>query len=182
MQPTTLRLQRDVLDALDDEYAEYGYSDRSDYIRDIIAHRDPPYETTPTTADYDYATTADYERLQDFVDDLEARVAELERGRESEAADTPPTAAPEAVRSGVGEAAEDRSSASEPQGASGEDGVAEWVAEHGPVNRADIVEAFEAEWQERGIKPDSWWRRHGRPELEAAGAEFTRNVGWSIND
>ena len=58
--------------------------------------------------------------------------------------------------------------------------VVEWVRQNQPVSRKDIVRAFEDEIEARHIKPDSWWRRHGRPELEQAGAEYTRNVGWMI--
>lgn len=54
-----------------------------------------------------------------------------------------------------------------------------WVRENQPVSKADIVENCVPE-DYKG-QADSWWRRHGRADLEDAGAEFTRNVGWTID-
>ena len=56
--------------------------------------------------------------------------------------------------------------------------VVAWVREHQPVERSEIINAFEEEIEQRGIKAESWWTRHVRPQLEESGAEFTRNVGW----
>lgn len=75
---------------------------------------------------------------------------------------------------------EQPSSAVEPQGSGVEKAVVQWVRANQPASRADIVEAFADEIEELGIKPKSWWVRHARPELKAAGADFERNVGWWI--
>jgi|GEM_PF-5072884 len=163
MKPTTIRLPADTLEALDSEYGEYGYGDRSEYIRAIIEHRDPPFETTATTNVADRPTTEDYQRLRDRVDELEARLDDLEGGSLVQSANQESTAP---------------SPPAEPQGSTAEDDVVAWVREHQPVSRSDIVDAFEDYWTDRGIKGDSWWRRHARPTLEDAGFEFVRNVGW----
>lgn len=159
MRPTTLRLPEDTLAALDSEYGEYGYRDRSEYVRAIIEHRDPPYADTETTRDYARVTTDDYERLRQRVADLEGRLDDLED-----------------------DAGEVLSYDEKPQGSDAEDtdadGVVEWVWENQPVSRSDIVAAFESEWRAEGIKGDSWWRRRARPQLEEAGFEYRRNVGW----
>lgn len=118
----------------------------------------------------------DYERLRERVDELEARLADLERlnqqpgERDSDVLvnDDPAGTA----------ASADVSSPPEPQGSDGQETVVEWVREHGPVSRSEIVSAFRDRVEERNIKPDSWWRRHAKPELEAAGFEYKRNVGW----
>lgn len=161
MDPTTIRLPATTLADLDSEYADYGYDSRSDYIRAIIEARDPPPATTGTTSDYDGPTTADYERLRDRVAELEGRVADLEPADDIEASADP-------------------FSPDEPQGSDVETAVVEWVREHGPVQRAAIVEAFEAAWQSQGIQADSWWTRHARPALDESGAEYRRNKGWSV--
>lgn len=161
MDPTTIRLPATVLADLDSEYADYGYGSRSDYIRAIVEARDPPPATTETTNDYDRPTTSDYERLRDRVAELEDRVADLEPACDIEASADP-------------------SSAGEPQGSDAETAVVDWVREHGPAQRAAIVEAFEATWQSQGIQGQSWWERHARPALDERGAEYRRNKGWSV--
>ena len=60
----------------------------------------------------------------------------------------------------------------------GDSDVAAYVRENQPVSRADIIEDCVPE--DYAGKPDSWWERHGRDELKEAGAEFTRNVGWTL--
>jgi len=32
------------------------------------------------------------------------------------------------------------------------------------------------------ITPSSWWKRHGREALEQAGAEYTHNKGWRLDE
>ena len=152
MKPTTIRLPQHTLDELDSEYGDYGYGDRSEYIRHIVEHRSVVLEHTQTTGARSPLTTDDYDRLEDRVEELEQRVADLEsRGASSQR---------------------------EPRPRESESGVVEYVREQQPVSRADILRAFDEEIEDRGIKPDSWWRRHGRPALEEAGFEFVRNVGW----
>ena len=58
--------------------------------------------------------------------------------------------------------------------------VVAWVREHQPVERSEIINAFEKEIAAKGIKGESWWSRHAKPQLDEAGADYTRNVGWVI--
>jgi hypothetical protein len=72
----------------------------------------------------------------------------------------------------------DRSSPVEPRGEDAEDAVPEvvaWARANQPVSREDVLE-----WAAPrvDIKPESWWKRHGRDDLKDHGAEFVRNVGW----
>ena len=157
MKPTTIRLPETTLDELDQEYREYGYRDRTEYIRHILEHRNVVLEHTENTNQRSPLTTDDYNELADRVNELEQRVSELEDQQE-------PTTV-EYNERGIDSPQSD---------------VVEWVRDNQPVSRQDIVRAFSDEIDRRGIKSDSWWRRHGRPELEEAGAEFTRNVGWEL--
>lgn len=91
----------------------------------------------------------------------------------------------ELVRDLLREALDDReavstATASDQEPTTQPEDVVGWVRENQPVSRQDIVQAFRDEWERRGIQGDSWWRRHAKEELEAAGGEFTRNVGWTI--
>jgi len=172
MRPTTLRLDEGTLDDLDSEYGEYGYSDRSEYIRAIIQHRDPPYEDAPTTADYGRPTTADYERLRDRVDELERRLDELP---------SPATAGAETVadaRDSDGATAHEELPEpvdvdSHPHGQAVERAV-QWAKEHEPVQRAEVIAAFE---DEVSITGDSFWKHHVRGALKDAGFECDKSGG-----
>lgn len=152
MDPTTIRLPPDTLDELDSEYIDYGYGARSDYIRDIIEHRDPPFTdsatTAATTTDYDRPTTDDYERLRDRVDELEGRVEELELNQQ-----TGQDADIALVNDGMEdiELPADPSPDAEPQGSDGQD-VVEYVRDNQPVSRSDIIDAFANQWGEKGSR------------------------------
>ena len=50
----------------------------------------------------------------------------------------------------------------------------------GHVTTTSIKE-YVADETDLEIEPESWWKRHGREALEAAGGEFTRNKGWAID-
>jgi len=167
MDPTTLRLPEDTLAELDSEYSDYGYGSRSDYIRAIIEHRDPPFaddETTPaTTPDYDAPTTDDYERLRERVADLEDRVDGVEDELAQTANETPdidpgevalsePDPYPEAVKTALG--------------------LVEQSGQHVP--KRAILDAVPDE----DISDESLWQRHIRPALSDSPAEHTRNKGW----
>jgi len=184
MDPTTLRLPEDTLAELDSEYSDYGYGSRSDYIRAIIEHRDPPFAddatTASTTPDYGGPTTDDYERLRDRVDELEARLDDLEPELNQQPGDESASMLVNDERAAE-ESREPPSSDGQPQGSDVQD-VVEYVRENGPVSRSETVAAFRDEWDQLGIKGDSWWRRHARDELEKAGAEFRRNRGWEIKE
>jgi len=43
------------------------------------------------------------------------------------------------------------------------------------------IKEYAADETDLEIEPESWWKRHGREALEAAGGEFTRNKGWAID-
>ncbi|QLC35777.1 hypothetical protein EFA46_016090 (plasmid) [Halarchaeum sp. CBA1220] len=108
MEPNTLRLPEETWDALEEEATEYGYRNRSEYVRNLIERRhsilDAPDAITPenteanTNAHTDAhtdanANTPDYEApltghgFEDLTDvaerltALEERVAELEEDR-----------------------------------------------------------------------------------------------------
>lgn len=77
MEPNTIRLQPNTWEALDSEYAEYGFSSRAEYIRHIIAHRDEiTGEHEPNTE----PNTAEYEAITQRLDELEDTVADLVAG------------------------------------------------------------------------------------------------------
>ena len=59
--------------------------------------------------------------------------------------------------------------------------VVAFVRENQPVSKSDIIDEFDEEIASKGIKGESWWTRHARPQLDEAGAEFTRNVGWQVD-
>lgn len=178
MKVTTLRLPEPLYEDLTEEAEELDRS-FSEYVRMLLRTRQGNTDgdaNTPTN-------TADYaERIRA----LEARVAALEESYPTDpgadasrgvtAADSPAPPTPpsgDAVDAGRGEESD-----ASPQGSPAEMAVAH-VREHGPVSRADLLELVADEIE---IKPDSWWRRHGRPALEEAGAEFRRNVGWRFVD
>jgi hypothetical protein len=97
------------------------------------------------------------------IADLRERVAALEDQLASN--DKPASSAP-------------RSSPPEPPGSDAEDAapdVVQYARETQPVSRADLLEWVAPRIE---IKPESWWKRHGRDQLKNYGAEFVRNVGW----
>ena len=100
---------------------------------------------------------------RDEFDDLKERVSALE-DQIGETTDTGGSA--------------DVVSTVEPRGKDAEDpvpDVVEWARANQPVTREDLLEWVAPRVD---IKPQSWWKRHGRDELKDHGAEFTRNVGW----
>ena len=154
MPPTTIRLPEDTLEQLDAEYADYGYGSRSDYIRAIIEHREPPFADTSTTGDYGLPTTEDYNRLRERVDQLEDRLADLETDDGREVVSFEP----------------------EPQGSD----VVEWVSDNQPASKGEILEAFASEIDDSPYTPRTWWEEYQRPALEAHGFVFVRNQGWQL--
>lgn len=78
MQPTTLRLRPNTIDKLDTEYVEYGYRDRSEYIRHIIENRSVVVENTEIAGEGTPVTSEDYDQLETRVDELEQRLSDLE--------------------------------------------------------------------------------------------------------
>lgn len=120
----------------------------TEYMRTILRNR-----KQITMEDSAEESEGDYAELEARVADLEQRVTQLER--------SDPSPQPTQTRT---------------DGA--DDDVIQWVRDNQPVSRKEILAEFRDEIEDRGIKPDSYWRRHVRPELEEAGAEYTRNVGW----
>lgn len=76
MRVTTLRLPEHLVEDLDDEYTEYGHSNRSEYVRWLLEHRDRIQANTENTPVYSERDTEN--TLADRVDALEATVADLE--------------------------------------------------------------------------------------------------------
>jgi Arc/MetJ-type ribon-helix-helix transcriptional regulator len=91
MKVTTLRLPEDLVEDLDEEYAEYGHGNRSEYVRWLLERRDRIRENTENTPSYSDRDTEN--TLADRFDDLEARLAALEQRLDTtgdrEAADAP---------------------------------------------------------------------------------------------
>lgn len=72
MKVTTLRLPEDLVKALDDEYDEYGHSNRSEYVRWLLERREGIRENTENTTACSERDTEN--TLGDRVDDLETHV------------------------------------------------------------------------------------------------------------
>lgn len=98
MHPITLRLPNTLLDELDDEAEEYGYSNRSEYIRHLLQNREHLTEIidpSDSDASADFAQSmaeingaiAD---LSNQVDELETRVADIEAATHGETTDSDP--------------------------------------------------------------------------------------------
>jgi hypothetical protein len=181
MRPTTIRLDEATLSALDSEYVDYGYSDRSDYIRAIIEARDPPVAETATS---DYATTDDYERLRERVAEIEERVADLEAADSSGGLNqqTGSGDADSLVKTGSGdiEVGGPPSPGRNPHTQTVDKAVA-YAREHQPVTRSEILEVV---GDDVDIRADSLWKRHVRDALKEAGFEYDRSGGvatWSQN-
>jgi len=122
-----------------------------DAVRTGSVQTDEDHTEPVTTGEH---RPGEIDRLRDRVDELEQRLDRLE-------ADTEP------VDSGP-----------EPQPSGAEDDVVAWVRKHQPASRSEIVDAHHEAIDREGIKPDSWWRRRARPQLEESGFEYVRNVGW----
>lgn len=85
MEPITLRLQSDLLDDLDDEADEAGFSSRSEYIRHLLMNRFSISQGVTTgidtaTSDTETVDTlvVQVEELTDHVTGLEERITDLE--------------------------------------------------------------------------------------------------------
>jgi len=153
MRPIPIRLPESMADALEAEAADRELS-LAEYCRQLLRRRDELDLNQQSDP-------SDAEMLVKRLDEIESRLASLEA----------------AAGGGDFDA--------NPRPSSGGDGAAavvEYVRDQGPVSRSDIVEAFTAEIDELGIKPESWWKRRARPTLNEAGAEFVRNVGWRLSD
>jgi len=85
MEPITLRLQSDLLDDLDDEADEAGFSSRSEYIRHLLMNRSSISQGVTTGIDTATSATetvdtlvVQVEELTEHVTGLEERITDLE--------------------------------------------------------------------------------------------------------
>lgn len=58
--------------------------------------------------------------------------------------------------------------------------IVDWLRDNQPASRAEIIDHCYPD--DHPAKPVNWWKRHGRQLLKDAGAEFTRNVGWTLDE
>lgn len=81
MEPITLRLPEDLLNALDQEADEAGFSSRSEYIRHLLQNRDQTIPVTQIATDqntFDIGDSAQFEELSEQVSEIEDRLGSLE--------------------------------------------------------------------------------------------------------
>lgn len=98
MHPITLRLPNTLLDDLDDEAEEYGYSNRSEYIRHLLQNRELLTEVvdpgdSDVSADLAHSLAEINGAIVDLseqVDELETRVADVEAETHGETTDSDP--------------------------------------------------------------------------------------------
>ncbi|MGQ3331096.1 ribbon-helix-helix protein, CopG family [Halorubrum sp. FL23] len=142
MEPITLRLPSDLLETLDTEAEDVGFSSRSEYIRHLLQNRDKIVSATLIETDQTTSGIEDLEQLGELsrqVSDLEERLASLE-GDVDEI-----RSAPAEGRSSSGSSAP-----SEPQDSGGSPTEAvspsleQWLEDQGPQSedaRSIILEA-----------------------------------------
>ena len=76
MEPITLRLPSDLLETLDTEAEDVGFSSRSEYIRHLLQNRDKIVSATLIETDQTTSGIEDLEQLGELsrqVSDLEER-------------------------------------------------------------------------------------------------------------
>jgi len=136
---------------------------------DTLAALDSEY------SDYGYSTRADYIRA--IIEHRDPPYADTPTTSDYE---RPTTADYERLRERVAALEETVEAMRDDRDSEPSGDVVAFVKANGPVSRSDIVTAFKDEWQARGIKGDSWWRRTARPQLDESPAEYTRNRGWDF--
>jgi len=100
MEPITLRLPADLLETLDEEATDRGFSSRSEYIRHLLRNRTATGSTTHDHGPSDTGPVPD--RIQARLDGLEDRVAALEAADHDERG--APTADDSSEDDGTGQA------------------------------------------------------------------------------
>lgn len=76
--PTTIRLPRDLLDDLDAEAEESGFSSRAEYIRQILFNRESiSQEQLVNIGQAETASSQSYESLQEDIRKLESQIATM---------------------------------------------------------------------------------------------------------
>ena len=171
MKVTTLRLPEGLHDDLVDE-AEAEDRSFSEYVRMLLRNR----EANTNTQEHTQANTDEYAELRDRVSALEDRVDELapaddpgqtlnqqDGGKSGGVLVNSDRPAPEELRSPD----------ANPHSQTVQEAV-EWAKQHEPVQRADIIAAFEDDVE---IKGDSLWKRHIRDALKEAGFGHDRSGG-----
>ena len=81
MDAITLRLEPETIEALDDEYEERGFRNRTLYLRHLVRERDAIFDKEGATIDAAERLTDHDEQLADHdgrLEDLDERVEDLE--------------------------------------------------------------------------------------------------------
>jgi len=115
----------------------------TEYMREILRNR-----KQNTTQHSPEDSPTEYSELVDRIDELEKRVAELERTPEIDESPLEST----------------------------ESDLLEYVANNAPVSKSDIEDNCYPESEAR--KPDTWYRKEALPELKQSRFEYLHNVGW----
>lgn len=203
----TVRLGADAAEAVVDE-AERRDRSQAYIVREAVEAQLLDAEGSDDASDSTTGDDLDAERLDDIAERLAAIEASLNQQDGSVLVNDDADGAASVADVDSAAATERDSKEKETDGAEGSDGAAEpasaaatptpdaenrpssgpesepadvvaYVREHQPISRGDIVDSLFDE-SEHDIQSDSWWRRHARPELNDAGAEFVRNQGWQF--
>jgi predicted transcriptional regulator len=188
MKPVTIRLDEDLVDALDAE-ADDRDVNRTEYVRNILRNRETVRDNTrDNTSDNTSANTSEYATLEERLADLEARVEELEAGGGGAIAPTPLATDTPGADVETSDAVVDALEASGwSHGRNREErernaAVAAWALEvlreaDRECRRADVpLDALDDD-----RKPDTVWLEVVRPALLAVAAEADA-VETSTND
>ena len=173
MKVTTLRLPEGLYDDLVGEAEAEGRS-FSEYVRMLLRNREPNTNTNAHTP----PNTDEYAELQERLTELEDRVDGLDAPADGDAGQTlnqqdGGKSGGVLVNSDRPAPEELRSPDANPHSQTVQEAV-EWAKQHEPVQRADIIAAFEDDVE---IKGDSLWKRHIRDALKEAGFGHDRSGG-----
>ena len=165
MKVTTLRLPEGLYDDL---VAEAETEDRSfsEYVRMLLRKREA--NTQPNTSEYDDLADR-LSALEDRVDELAPAADVGQSLNQQDSGDSRGVL----VKSDKPSPEELRSPDTNPHSQTVKEAV-EWAKQHEPVQRADIIAAFE---DDVNIKGDSLWKKHIRDALKDAGFEHDRSGG-----
>jgi predicted phage gp36 major capsid-like protein len=163
------------------EQAEERNRSKAEIIRWCVDQVRTGAVNTGSVQSGEQSTTA-VNDLHDRVGELEARLAELEKLNQQSGSETADMLVKDetadAVESADREASGGASSTAQPQGSDGEKQVVQWVREHGPVSRSEIIDEFSEAWETSEITADTWWRNYGRPALAESECRYRNGVGW----
>lgn len=193
MQVTTIRLEENTLDDLEDDADAHGFRNRTEYIRWLIDERERIHENT-TSSSEDPETV---EQLRERVDDLEDTVADLvedrperdagEREGRRDAPDattsteTPPPASAgdsrplseDDVEETIEDALKGWRPGRTPEGRKKRRAIGrrvlEWLqTDGGPASAGNFKAALYEETHLEGQGKDAWWRKTARPAVQRA--------------